>query len=193
MDLTITLEEGKHNMSIQEVSAEQLARLFNHHYKTHAPDSNSIDESWSEIPLGERSRMIAAVRLALQDLGSSNCGTSSRNERYLLNALVSSVVQIRDLGILVEFSYHHGLTEVTGKHPDIIMSSDSLLHCLSYDWGGECLAINGRYEVPRGGHPQLFFWIFRVPAHNRLGSTFDLAFLARQAVMRTVRAIAPQG
>lgn len=103
------------------------------------------------------------------------------------------MVQIRDLGILVEFSYHHGLTEVTGKHPDIIMSSDSLLHCLSYDWGGECLAINGRYEVPADGHPQLFFWIFRVPAHNRLGTTFDLAFLTRQAVMRTVRAIAPHG
>ena len=119
--------------------------------------------------------------------------SATRNERYLLNALISSVVQIRDLGILVEFSYHHGLTEVAGKHPDIIMSSDSLLHCLSYDWGGECLAINGRYEVPAGGHPQLFFWIFRVPAHNRLGSAFDLAFLARQAVMRTVRAIAPQG
>jgi hypothetical protein len=69
-------------MSIQEVSAEQFARLFNHHYETLAPDSDSIGESWSEIPLGERSRMIAAVRLALQDLGSSNSGTSSRNERY---------------------------------------------------------------------------------------------------------------
>ena len=55
-------------MSIQEVSAEQFA--------------NSIGESRSEIPLGERSRMMTAVRLALQDLGSSNSVTSSRNERY---------------------------------------------------------------------------------------------------------------
>jgi hypothetical protein len=69
-------------MSIQEVSAEQFARLFNQHYETLAPDSNSIGKSWSEIPLGERSRIIAAVRLTLQDLGSSNSDTSSRNERY---------------------------------------------------------------------------------------------------------------
>jgi hypothetical protein len=67
-------------MSIQEVSAEQFARLFNHHYETLAPDSNS--RSWYGIPLGERSRMIAAVRLALQHLSSSNSGMLSRNERY---------------------------------------------------------------------------------------------------------------
>jgi hypothetical protein len=69
-------------MSIQEVPVEQFARLFNHHYKTLAPDSNSVGESWSEIPLGERSRMIAAVRLALHDIDLSNRGTSSRNELY---------------------------------------------------------------------------------------------------------------
>jgi hypothetical protein len=72
--------KGKYDMSIEGVSAEQFARLFNHHYGTLDPDSNN--RSWSEIPLGERSRMIAAVRLALQDLGSGNSGTSSRNERY---------------------------------------------------------------------------------------------------------------
>jgi hypothetical protein len=69
-------------MSIQEVSAEQFARLFNHYYETLVPDFNSIRE-WSEIPLDERSRMIAAVRLALQDLGSRNSARSNRNERYL--------------------------------------------------------------------------------------------------------------
>jgi hypothetical protein len=69
-------------MSIQEGTAEQFARLFNHYYETLAPDSDSIGESWSEIPLGERSRMIAAVRLAMQNLGFSNRATSSGNERY---------------------------------------------------------------------------------------------------------------
>ncbi len=113
-----------------------------------------------------------------------------RNTRALLNAMAPSVVHLRDLGVNVQISYRHGLAEVEGRPPDITMSSDSLLYCLTNDWGGECLAINGRYEVPAGRNPQWFFWMFRVPAHNRIGSPVDFGFLARQMVRRSRRAIA---
>ena len=59
-------------MSIQEVSAEQLAELFHHYHQALAPDfgaSASRDsETWSDVPQQEKSRMVAAARLALLEL-----------------------------------------------------------------------------------------------------------------------------
>jgi hypothetical protein len=34
----------------------------------------------------------------------------------------------------------------------IVTSSDSLHYCLQYDWGGDTLAVNGRYQVPLMDH-----------------------------------------
>src|SRR2546427_11548073 len=41
------------------------------------------------------------------------------------------------------------------------------------------------YEVPAGRNAQWFFWIFRVPAHNRIGNPADLGFLARRSEEHT--------
>ncbi len=53
-------------MSIQDVSAEQFAELFHHYHEALAPDFNcsgeSRDESWEELPVDERRRLIVAVR-----------------------------------------------------------------------------------------------------------------------------------
>jgi len=61
-------------MSIQEVSAEQLAELFHHYHEALAPDFNctrSNPEPWDAIPQQERSRLIAAARLALLELSAT--------------------------------------------------------------------------------------------------------------------------
>lgn len=67
-------------MSIQEVSAEQFAKLFHHYYEALAPDFNCTEgrqaEAWPEVPPNERGRMVAAARLVLLDLRSGN------NEMY---------------------------------------------------------------------------------------------------------------
>ncbi len=62
-------------MSIQEVSAEQLAELFHHYHHALAPDFDSrpLDDrhqSWSDVPIEERNRMTAAARLTLLELES---------------------------------------------------------------------------------------------------------------------------
>jgi hypothetical protein len=61
-------------MSIQEVSAEQLAELFHHYHQALAPDfgcANKRDaEPWEQMPQLERSRLVAAARLALLELAS---------------------------------------------------------------------------------------------------------------------------
>jgi hypothetical protein len=69
-------------MSIQEVSAEQLARLFHHYHEALASNlgclSGDDSDSWSEVPAGQRHRMVVAARLALQELASR---TDDENER----------------------------------------------------------------------------------------------------------------
>ena len=61
-------------MSIQEVSAEQLAERFHHYDRALRTDHNRASEhdtaAWEEIPHQERSRLVAAARLTLLDLTS---------------------------------------------------------------------------------------------------------------------------
>jgi hypothetical protein len=70
-------------MSIQEVSAEQLAELFHHDHHALAPHfgcpSDHRHESWSDVPVEERNRMTAAARLALLELES--LGSQRENRR----------------------------------------------------------------------------------------------------------------
>ncbi|HUJ94892.1 MAG TPA: hypothetical protein VLW84_06495 [Terriglobales bacterium] len=62
--------------SIQEVSAEELAKLF-HHYQealsqdfTCGPGPEQV-ASWEQTPQNEKKRMIAAARLALLEMAAN--------------------------------------------------------------------------------------------------------------------------
>jgi len=61
-------------MSIEELSAEELAKMFFHYHEALGPDFGCATEpqphSWNEVPPQERSRMVAAARLALLEIGS---------------------------------------------------------------------------------------------------------------------------
>jgi hypothetical protein len=61
-------------MSIQEVSAEQLAELFHHYHQAFGPDfgceSKPNAETWEQLPQQEKSRLVAAARLALLELAT---------------------------------------------------------------------------------------------------------------------------
>jgi hypothetical protein len=62
--------------TIQDVSAEQLAKLF-HHYRealAHGSADHGIKEessSWDRAPQNERKLMVAAARLALLELATT--------------------------------------------------------------------------------------------------------------------------
>jgi hypothetical protein len=72
-------------MSIQEVSAEQLAELFHRydlalradHNRTSKPDAGA----WEQMPHQERSRLVAVARLALLEL-TSKVGKREEPRRY---------------------------------------------------------------------------------------------------------------
>lgn len=67
-------QKGPYLMSIQEVSAEQLAELFHHYHQALAPDfgchAEHSPQPWNDVPSQERGRMTAAARLALIELES---------------------------------------------------------------------------------------------------------------------------
>jgi hypothetical protein len=62
-------------MSIQEVSAEQLAALFHHYHQAIGPDfgceSKPNADAWEKVPQQEKSRLVAAARLALLELAAT--------------------------------------------------------------------------------------------------------------------------
>jgi hypothetical protein len=62
-------------MSIQEVSAEQLAELLHHYQQAIGPEfgcaSNPNAEEWEQMPQQERRRLVAATRLALLELAAT--------------------------------------------------------------------------------------------------------------------------
>jgi hypothetical protein len=67
--------------SIQEVSPEELAKLFHHYQGALARDFNCQASSenagaWEQTPQNERKLMVAAARLALLELAAT---TSERN------------------------------------------------------------------------------------------------------------------
>lgn len=64
-------------MSIQDVSAETLAKLFHHYREALAQDfdgkgSAHGNSSWDRTPANERKLMVAAAQLTLQELGAAS-------------------------------------------------------------------------------------------------------------------------
>jgi len=60
-------------MSIQEVSAERFAQLFHHYHQALSNDSGSpsslrTKEAWENVPVPEKSKLIAAACLALLEV-----------------------------------------------------------------------------------------------------------------------------
>jgi hypothetical protein len=69
--------------TIQDVSAEQLAKLFHHYQEALAHDSDRHESgeessSWDRTPQNERKLMVAAARLALLELATTPAEPSSR-------------------------------------------------------------------------------------------------------------------
>ena len=62
-------------MSIYEVAPEQLAELFHHYHQALCAEfrnpSKPPSETWNHVPPREKSRLIAAARLALLELETS--------------------------------------------------------------------------------------------------------------------------
>jgi hypothetical protein len=72
--------------SIQDVSAEELAKLFHHYRGALAHDFNcqSGEEgsSWDRTPQHERKLMVAAARLALLELAAAPAQADSNRQYF---------------------------------------------------------------------------------------------------------------
>ncbi len=73
--------------SLQNVSAEDLAKLFHHYHEALAHDfhghvSREATFSWEQAPQNERRLMIAAARLTLLELHASSGGEESPRQYF---------------------------------------------------------------------------------------------------------------
>jgi hypothetical protein len=69
--------------TIQDVSAEQLAKVF-HHYREallHDSDGEEGTSAWDRTPQHERKLMVAAARLALLELAAAPAQPAT-NRKY---------------------------------------------------------------------------------------------------------------
>ena len=148
---------------------------------------NDFQSALNTAPGTSKAAETGVLQDAMQKL-ATKC--KKENNQWLLAAMPASVVRLSDLGKDVELSFRKGLREVSGRQPDIIVSSNSLLYCLTTDWGGDTLKINGRFEVPAGGSTNRFFQLFRVPQYNSYGNPVDLRFVADRLMARVRRATA---
>jgi hypothetical protein len=63
------------------------------------------------------------------------------------------------------------------------------MYCLKFDWGGNTLEINGRYEVPPYGRADRFFRLFRVPEYNIAGQSLNLRLVGSKLIQNVRKAI----
>ena len=74
--------------SIQDVSAEQLAKVFHYYREALADDfahrGSNASSSWDQAPDGERKLMVAAAHLTLQEL-NTELSQDNSNRKYFAN------------------------------------------------------------------------------------------------------------
>jgi hypothetical protein len=73
-------------MWVHEVAPERLAELFHHYHQALRPEISSKGSeghgSWEEVPQQEKSRQVAAARLALLELDSMTIEPAKSREYF---------------------------------------------------------------------------------------------------------------
>jgi acyl-CoA reductase-like NAD-dependent aldehyde dehydrogenase len=71
---------------IQDVDAEQLAKVFHHYHEALAQDCDTHNDeassAWERTPQSERKLMVAAARLTLLELAAPSAPASSTRKYY---------------------------------------------------------------------------------------------------------------
>jgi hypothetical protein len=71
---------------IQDVDAEQLAKVFHHYHEALAQDCDShngeASSAWERAPQNERKLMVAAARLTLLELAAPSAPASATRKYY---------------------------------------------------------------------------------------------------------------
>lgn len=110
------------------------------------------------------------------------------NNGLLLHLMPSATVYLTDKDQTAVVSCTSlSLSRGRREKIDIEMGSDSLAYCLRFGWGGDTLAVNGRYQAPEGGSARKFFRIFRVAGLNTANEHLDTIFVAKKIASLTFK------
>jgi hypothetical protein len=153
-----------------------------------AHDSSSSLEKYSvdygKIPT---SGLIESQQVDLAELILSSTEFIHRlkesNDSMILNLLLRPTrIYLTDYERTVELSLRKGLREVGRDYGscDVALSSESLLYCLRFRWGGDTLHVNGRFQKPKDGKWKRFRRYFSIASLNNRGERCDMAYLIRR-------------
>ena len=73
-------------MWVNEVAPERLAELFHHYHQALMPEmagkGSEKSGTWTEVPQQEKSRLVAAARLALMELDSATSDPEASRQYF---------------------------------------------------------------------------------------------------------------
>jgi UDP-MurNAc hydroxylase len=117
------------------------------------------------------------------------------NSRLLLGRLPRALIHLDDLGITVSMGMNgiRQVLEVLDRKCDIALSSKALLYCLRFPWGGETLAINGRFRLPEGGGPYKFRRWFQIAQANSRWTRYNREYYLSRALQRVKGMVGMKG
>jgi len=113
----------------------------------------------------------------------------SNNSLMLSLLLRPARIYLTDYRRTVDLSLPEGLKEVAGDYDscDVALSSDSLLYCLKFQWGGDTLHVNGRFQKPKNGRWARFRRYFSIASLNNRGERCSPAYALRRVGSKLVR------
>ena len=78
------------------------------------------------------------------------------------------------------------IANIPSNDCDIDLSSDAMLYCFKFLWGGATTRVNGRYQVPPNGKFYNWKLYFQTSELNNHGEKFDFSFIV-QSALRSLR------
>jgi hypothetical protein len=136
----------------------------------------------------DRVKSIAPERL-VQASGDFIARIKQRNPALAFVPGMRTSAYVSDLNRTYEFTLA-GMREIERNAPaDVRLSSDSLHFALRAPWGGNALAVNGRFSVPEGGDMERFFRFFRAADLNDHGYSLDFRWAANQVAKSIARRV----
>ena len=98
-----------------------------------------------------------------------------------MDRLSPARIHLTDHKSALVFDARHGLrdADVADDDCDIALASDALMNCFSQAWGGETLAVNGRFQVPKNGRYRNFNLYAYIGSLNNRGETYPLDWLRK--------------
>lgn len=97
---------------------------------------------------------------------------SQKNPTVRLKLIPTTKIRVLDHDKTYELSAAHGFRESKSNEWDAKLYSDALAFAFDFEFGGETLFVNGRFETPSQEHFERFMALFKIALENNRGHQY---------------------